>query len=392
MNDLLAAIRRDDAQGVRRLATLDVVDALAPEGDDDEGEPLVSVAVLGGHFAAAQALVDAGANVDTPDDVEHPPLTTALWSGNAAAARWLLAHGATASGAGDDSPLWQAIESAGGQGSDWLTLLGEMLDHGASASMAGEDGLTAMHLAASEELPAVIELLAQRGADVDARDERGATPLESVLRRRVFDDADADPASPIPDEWPDTVRLERTVRALVKAGARLDRPGRGGMLPFELARRAKLPEPVLALVRPAGYRRSTSDVVHSAVVTALVSNAVAAVTAFIAALEGAEFDGADPRLVALVVLLQGLGTVGTSAGLLALGSVFEGRAHRPRAAFVPPALVLVGAALSAPLVLGLDGLARAVTFGVTLVACGPLVAALGLSLSAERPGQDDGAR
>jgi ankyrin repeat protein len=393
LTDLLAAIRRDDAEGVRRLATLDVVNALAPDGDDDDGESLVSLAVVGGHFAAAQALVDAGANVDTPDDVDCTPLATALMTGNAAGARWLLAHGAIASGSGDEAPLWHAIEAASGQGADWLALLDELLDHGASASMASEEGMTAMHLAATCEMPAVVELLARHGAEVDARDESGETPLEwLVRRRRAFDDSDANPASDIPDEWPDTVRLERTVRALVVAGARLDQPNPAGVLPIELARRAKLPEALLALVRPPGYRRPTSDLLRPAMVTALLSNAVAGLTALVASLEGPEFDAADPRLVALVVALQGLGTVGASLGLLVLGGVFERRARHPRGSFAPPALLLVGVVLAAPVLLGLDGLARAVTFGVTLVATGPLLVALLVSLSPESQGSSDGMR
>jgi ankyrin repeat protein len=58
-----------------------------------------------------------------------------------------------------------------------------LLDAGAAVTHAGDNGDTALHAAAATNQPAVIELLAQRGADVNARNKNAQTPLSLTLPR-----------------------------------------------------------------------------------------------------------------------------------------------------------------------------------------------------------------
>jgi ankyrin repeat protein len=59
-----------------------------------------------------------------------------------------------------------------------------LLDAGASVTHASDNGDTALHAAAGANQPMVIELLVQRGADVNAKNKNGQTPLSMTLPRR----------------------------------------------------------------------------------------------------------------------------------------------------------------------------------------------------------------
>lgn len=66
---------------------------------------------------------------------------------------------------------------------DVVAAVRALLDAGAAAAHAGDNGDTALHAAAATNQPAVIELLAQRGADVNAKNKNGQTPLSLTLPR-----------------------------------------------------------------------------------------------------------------------------------------------------------------------------------------------------------------
>lgn len=66
---------------------------------------------------------------------------------------------------------------------DVLTAVGLLLGAGADVAHAGDSGDTALHAAAMSNLPAVIRLLVERGAPVNARNRSGQTPLVLTLPR-----------------------------------------------------------------------------------------------------------------------------------------------------------------------------------------------------------------
>jgi ankyrin repeat protein len=59
-----------------------------------------------------------------------------------------------------------------------------LLDAGADVAHASETGDTALHAAAGANQPAVIELLAARGAALNAKNKAGQTPLALTLSRK----------------------------------------------------------------------------------------------------------------------------------------------------------------------------------------------------------------
>jgi ankyrin repeat protein len=84
------------------------------------------------------------------------------------------------------------------------------LELGAKVSAATQTGDTALHAAASQALDSVVKLLVEKGADLEATNKRGLTPLGVALVPR--------PPSPIQIEGPD--RRKSTAELLRKLGAK----------------------------------------------------------------------------------------------------------------------------------------------------------------------------
>ena len=119
-----------------------------------------------------QVLLEHGANASEA-------LGSALWNGTFAIAESLLAAGADVDHEGDHGPVlydlahWGQFKKAG-----WL------LDHGANPNCRGADGRTPLHAAAARGARSFAERLIAAGADVNARDRRGLTPLGVALEKR----------------------------------------------------------------------------------------------------------------------------------------------------------------------------------------------------------------
>ena len=97
-------------------------------------------------------------------------------------------------------------------------------------------GDTSLHLAAAALRPEEAQLLLQAGADPNAENRRGATPLHYCCDPR-----------PQAGPWSREAQT-RVIRLLVKHGADLDRPDRGGATPLHRAVRARSPGAVRQLL------------------------------------------------------------------------------------------------------------------------------------------------
>jgi ankyrin repeat protein len=92
---LLSAIDADDAAAVKALVTKATVDRLLDDGPFPGSPPLLA-ALLDGKYAAAAALVDAGADLEVRNDDGDTPLLAVLAhpGEGVKAAHWLLDRGA----------------------------------------------------------------------------------------------------------------------------------------------------------------------------------------------------------------------------------------------------------------------------------------------------------
>ena len=147
------------------------------------GETLLQYAAIGGRTEAVKLLLEAGADIDAENDGGQTALHVILDLAqfkytyhrlSKETVELLLGRGADVNLKDKDgrAPLHLAVESAEG---DIVELL---LDKGAEID-AKEDvsGLTALHRAARLRKRNVAELLIARGADINVEDNQGHTPL-----------------------------------------------------------------------------------------------------------------------------------------------------------------------------------------------------------------------
>jgi len=164
-------IRNNDLAGLRRL----VQKSGANTGDDRHTTPLMYAAALGS-LDAVKLLVEAGAKVNTANDFGATPL---MWcAGDLAKVRYLLSKGAsvTARSKVGRTPLSIA---AAYDGSVEIARL--MIEKGADVKAVDESGASVLAIAASVNNLEVARLLVAKGADVNTTDELGYTPLGNAV-------------------------------------------------------------------------------------------------------------------------------------------------------------------------------------------------------------------
>ena len=193
--------------------------APAPEGDNDDAEPIQAGLVGGGgggltalvfasregDLESAQALVEAGADVNLTTGGGWTPLLTAINNRNYRIAAYLLDRGAnpnTANGSFGWTPLYLATDNRNIEGGDYpvpkpdmdhLELIQKLLDKGANVNATINDntlsrtiftmqwffekGATAFNRAAQSGDTELMKLLLKHGADPKTRTDYGDTAL-----------------------------------------------------------------------------------------------------------------------------------------------------------------------------------------------------------------------
>ncbi|MCJ1387650.1 hypothetical protein MMC18_000493 [Xylographa bjoerkii] len=147
---------------------------------DARGEGLwcsiLELAILHQHESIVQLLLKRGAYLETEDYLERTALSCATSVGNATIVQLLLDHGASIGARGPTGMT--ALHIAADVG--LRTVAEILLDHGAKQAEMNillakdESGRIPLHYATSSE---VVELFVTNGAEINARDFYGATPL-----------------------------------------------------------------------------------------------------------------------------------------------------------------------------------------------------------------------
>lgn len=109
-------------------------------------------------------------------------------------------------------PLEQCREEDAQRLAHTIAVCNLLVRHGADVDAANEDGKTALHFAANDELHVVARLLLDAGARVDPTDEDGQTPLHYAVESQSL----------------------RATALFVAHGARVDLPDRRGVSPLAL--------------------------------------------------------------------------------------------------------------------------------------------------------------
>lgn len=179
---LSKAIWKSDIPAVRSL--LDA-GASAKTRDGEGFAPLVSAVIAGSQPAKpsaaleiAQALLDAGADINQEGPVGNTPLTASCSQTNSAEiVEFLIDRGANVNqpGYNGTSPLYQAVRKGR------AAIAEVLIKNGADVKAKNADGETALHYAALNGMKRTVELLLAQGAEINARDIEGKTPLSWSL-------------------------------------------------------------------------------------------------------------------------------------------------------------------------------------------------------------------
>jgi ankyrin repeat protein len=158
--DVITLLLKRGADPNARLKTPLLTRAHTP-GDPTLGEgatPLMRAA-KNGDYRAMEALLAHGADVTVKIKNNSTVLMYASGLGRGTSA--------FAEDVGTESDLFRAAKLA--------------LEHGADATAFNDQGLTALHYAGQTGLNSVVQLLADYGAALDAKDKQGRTPTDTAM-------------------------------------------------------------------------------------------------------------------------------------------------------------------------------------------------------------------
>lgn len=196
-----------------RDGDLDALSAAIAEGEDLESRdrqnltPMM-IAAEKGHVEIVETLMDAGADIEATDRVGKTPIMVAAHKGQAQVVDLLARAGANIN-ARDDIGATALIWAAAFGNAEVVQTL---LNNGAQAELQDNNGMSPLMWAAGFGDAARIQMLVDAGANLETQDYNGgATPLIWATR---------------------TARNAENMNALIKAGANLEARNTMGMTPL----------------------------------------------------------------------------------------------------------------------------------------------------------------
>lgn len=197
LTPLLAAVR-DSYHGRPDAVLMLLANGADPRATDADGATALHAAARNADPSIAALLLDAGAEPDALDAQGVSALGVAAAQGNLELARFLLSRGAGCEPAGGEPAL---LLATGGPDAD-PAMLGLLLQHKAKVDARGRLGRTALHGACLHGNLAAVEALLATRAQPDPADDLGVTPLMEAARagasaciRRLAGRGGIDPAA-----------------------------------------------------------------------------------------------------------------------------------------------------------------------------------------------------
>jgi ankyrin repeat protein len=143
---------------------------------DSQGETPLHVAARRARLIIARELLKNGADPNAKNAAGKTPLRVALGEGKTQLAEVLFEQGAR----DDPQELLFALARAGVDDRDSLALL---VQRGADVNATNEAGLTPLHIAVLDGQRLLTKRLIDLGADVDVADDHGRTPLSIATEK-----------------------------------------------------------------------------------------------------------------------------------------------------------------------------------------------------------------
>lgn len=170
--DFFVAIRQDDARTIQALLQR----GFDPNSPDPEGLPGLYIALREGSLKAAQVLIDAPkTKVDARTAKDETPLMMASLHGHLDIARKLIAKDADVA-----KPGWSPLHYAATNGH--IAVMELLLEHHAFIDAESPNGTTPLMMAAQYGSPEAVKFLLQAGADPSMKNQLGLTAADFALR------------------------------------------------------------------------------------------------------------------------------------------------------------------------------------------------------------------
>ncbi len=167
-DDLFVAVIRDDVGSLKSL----LAQGVDPNSRDPKGMPALMLAVRRESPRVFDALLaHAGIDVNARNAAGESALMLTAIAGDLEASQRLIDRGATVQHGG-----WSPIHYAASGPSTALVRL--LLERGASVDALAPNGTTPLMLAAQHAPEATVDLLLQRGADPRRRNQRGLQAID----------------------------------------------------------------------------------------------------------------------------------------------------------------------------------------------------------------------